>query len=208
MAANVGGQALANANQLAKAIAKRPSSQLPARKSVNSPTLEQSTPQMAIVKRNNKDEVVLAPRKVKTKRMERTVLHEDKYLEHLDRIIQRDFYPEIPKLRAQTEYVEVRRPPLLSLFHHDAFHCRRSPLTTRRAFVRSRCSTAQRARRNCVSNHCNERHPRPAPPRQWIAHRMASTRRCCLLGRDHARMWRKRRLARSSMIFHRLVRCA
>jgi len=45
----------------------------------------------------------------------RVVLTEEKYLAGLDEIMERDFFPDIKKLKAQTEYTEVRALPALSL---------------------------------------------------------------------------------------------
>ncbi|KAF6034473.1 DGCR14 [Bugula neritina] len=36
------------------------------------------------------------------------VLEEDEYEESITKIIERDFYPELPKLRAQSEYLEAK----------------------------------------------------------------------------------------------------
>lgn len=45
-------------------------------------------------------DVVLAGKSVKTNRLNRTVLDEDEYLGKVGKIIQRDFFPDLPKLKA------------------------------------------------------------------------------------------------------------
>jgi protein DGCR14 len=57
--------------------------------------------------RNNSAMVVLGARKLQTPKETRTVLKEEKYLDQLETIIQRDYYPDVPKLRAQLEYANA-----------------------------------------------------------------------------------------------------
>ncbi|KAI7793516.1 splicing factor ESS-2 homolog [Triplophysa rosa] len=42
-----------------------------------------------------------------TKKIERKILDEDQYIESLEKIIQRDFYPDVSKLQAQKDYLEA-----------------------------------------------------------------------------------------------------
>ncbi|VDL79229.1 unnamed protein product [Nippostrongylus brasiliensis] len=51
--------------------------------------------------------VKLAPKKLQTKKEVRTVLPEEQYLEKLEKIIVRDYFPDLPKLKAQTEYMDA-----------------------------------------------------------------------------------------------------
>lgn len=43
----------------------------------------------------------------KAKRSAKVILAEDTYTEDLEKIIQRDFYPDVPKVKAQTEYLQA-----------------------------------------------------------------------------------------------------
>ncbi|KAL4609619.1 protein DGCR14-like [Arapaima gigas] len=51
--------------------------------------------------------VVIQPPKGKEKAPKRKVLDEDSYIEGLEKIIQRDFFPDVTKLRAQKDYMEA-----------------------------------------------------------------------------------------------------
>ncbi|CAG9531955.1 unnamed protein product [Cercopithifilaria johnstoni] len=51
--------------------------------------------------------VVLGAKKLETEKEVRVVLPEDKYLERLQEIIVRDYFPELPKLKAQKEYLDA-----------------------------------------------------------------------------------------------------
>ncbi|GMR42341.1 hypothetical protein PMAYCL1PPCAC_12536, partial [Pristionchus mayeri] len=63
-----------------------------------------------VPKRANEGKVAkLEPKKLKTQHETRTVLQEEKYLAGLEEIIQRDYFPEIPKLRAQNEFLDAQR---------------------------------------------------------------------------------------------------
>ncbi|GMT19496.1 hypothetical protein PFISCL1PPCAC_10793, partial [Pristionchus fissidentatus] len=63
-----------------------------------------------VPKRANEGQVVkLEPKKLKTQRETRTVLPEEKYLAGLEEIIQRDYFPELPKLRAQNDFLDAQR---------------------------------------------------------------------------------------------------
>ncbi|KAA0704339.1 Protein DGCR14 [Triplophysa tibetana] len=42
-----------------------------------------------------------------TKKIEKKILDEDQYIESLEKIIQRDFYPDVSKLQAQKDYLEA-----------------------------------------------------------------------------------------------------
>lgn len=44
---------------------------------------------------------------IPTKKRKEVVLEEDTYVEALEAIIQRDFFPDLPKLNAQLEYMEA-----------------------------------------------------------------------------------------------------
>ncbi|PAV65380.1 hypothetical protein WR25_19305 isoform D [Diploscapter pachys] len=52
--------------------------------------------------------VKLEPKKLKTNKEVRTILPEDKYLDKLEKIIVRDYFPELPKLKAQAEYMDAQ----------------------------------------------------------------------------------------------------
>ncbi|CAJ0942311.1 unnamed protein product, partial [Mesorhabditis belari] len=51
--------------------------------------------------------VKLKLKELKTQKEVRTVLPEEKYVEGLEKIIVKDFFPELPKLKAQSEYIEA-----------------------------------------------------------------------------------------------------
>ncbi|VDN39731.1 unnamed protein product [Gongylonema pulchrum] len=51
--------------------------------------------------------VVLEAKKLETEKEVRVVLPEEKYLAGLEKIIVRDYFPELPKLRAQKEYLDA-----------------------------------------------------------------------------------------------------
>ncbi|PAV85042.1 hypothetical protein WR25_04484 [Diploscapter pachys] len=52
--------------------------------------------------------VKLEPKKLKTNKEVRTILPEEKYLDKLEKIIVRDYFPELPKLKAQAEYMDAQ----------------------------------------------------------------------------------------------------
>ena len=49
--------------------------------------------------------VKLEPKKLKTNKEVRTILPEDKYLDKLEKIIVRDYFPELPKLKVLVLYI-------------------------------------------------------------------------------------------------------
>ncbi|VDN02202.1 unnamed protein product [Thelazia callipaeda] len=51
--------------------------------------------------------VILGAKKLRTKKEIRVVLPEDKYISQLQEIIIRDYFPELPKLKAQEEYLDA-----------------------------------------------------------------------------------------------------
>ncbi|KAK6028791.1 SH3 domain protein [Ostertagia ostertagi] len=53
--------------------------------------------------------VKLSPKKLHTQREVRTVLPEEQYLAKLEKIIVRDYFPDLPKLKAQTEYMDAMK---------------------------------------------------------------------------------------------------
>ena len=52
--------------------------------------------------------VKLAPKTLQTEREVRTVLPEEQYLNNLEKIIVKDYFPELPKLKAQAEYMDAK----------------------------------------------------------------------------------------------------
>uniref|UniRef100_A0A914WGX0 Protein DGCR14 n=1 Tax=Plectus sambesii TaxID=2011161 RepID=A0A914WGX0_9BILA len=51
--------------------------------------------------------VVLAAKTLQTRKETREILPEDEYVEKLTTIIQRDYFPDVPKLKAQLEYIKA-----------------------------------------------------------------------------------------------------
>lgn len=54
-----------------------------------------------------KGEVSLPKKELKTKKEVRKIVEEDEFVDELGKIIQRDYFPDIPKLKAQCEYLEA-----------------------------------------------------------------------------------------------------
>ncbi|KAI1721562.1 nuclear protein es2 domain-containing protein [Ditylenchus destructor] len=51
--------------------------------------------------------VCLGAKQLETKKENRKVLAEEKYVDNLEKLIVRDYFPELPKLKAQAEYLEA-----------------------------------------------------------------------------------------------------
>ncbi|KRT84936.1 hypothetical protein AMK59_1463, partial [Oryctes borbonicus] len=62
---------------------------------------------IAVMQDIDKDLVFKKPIGVPKKRKSQAILDEDTYVEELGKIIQRDFFPDLEKLRAQNEYLEA-----------------------------------------------------------------------------------------------------
>ncbi|KAK0416592.1 hypothetical protein QR680_012578 [Steinernema hermaphroditum] len=56
---------------------------------------------------HNSKQVTLATKTLETQKQVRTVVSEEKYIGTLEKIIERDYFPELKKLRAQTEYLDA-----------------------------------------------------------------------------------------------------
>lgn len=57
---------------------------------------------------NMKKELVFkAPQGVPKRKNKHKVLEEEEYIEEMGKIIQRDFFPDLEKLKAQNEYLEA-----------------------------------------------------------------------------------------------------
>ncbi|TKR77460.1 hypothetical protein L596_018431 [Steinernema carpocapsae] len=63
-------------------------------------------PQIPAPVRNTK-QVTLATKTLETEKLVRKVVPEEKYIGDLEKIIERDYFPELKKLKAQTEYLDA-----------------------------------------------------------------------------------------------------
>ncbi|KAL5016601.1 hypothetical protein ScPMuIL_006190 [Solemya velum] len=69
--------------------------------------------------------------KIETKKKPKKILDEDTYAENIVKIIQRDFYPDVPKLEAQSEYFEaLEKNDLVKLREIQIRYSRGRPSTT------------------------------------------------------------------------------
>uniref|UniRef100_A0A0N5AXG3 DGCR14-like protein n=1 Tax=Syphacia muris TaxID=451379 RepID=A0A0N5AXG3_9BILA len=76
--------------------------------SVTSNEVEEKTGSSMLLhsSRSSKD-ALLSAKKLETVKSVRTVLPEEEYLEGLEKIIVKDYFPELPKLKAQKEYLDA-----------------------------------------------------------------------------------------------------
>ncbi|XGW17936.1 hypothetical protein V3C99_002495 [Haemonchus contortus] len=109
--------------------------------------------------------VKLSPKKLQTKREVRTVLPEEQYLAKLEKIIVRDYFPDLPKLKAQSEYIDAMKRNDIAKMRELQIRYHTSRRTDRRTSPATTAATSPGHRARAPTSPANFDPDTPGPSR-------------------------------------------